>query len=97
MNAMATFTYSKTRISALTNVGKALHRGDAILRYSQEGWKSLATWNLQGQSIRSIVMAKNISLMWKKEKQKSVYAQSTLNTLGTRHPKIIYSSLLAIV
>lgn len=39
---------ARLRISALTNVGKALHRGDAKLRYSQEGWKSLATWNLQG-------------------------------------------------
>lgn len=61
---------ARLRISALTNVGKALHRDDAILRYSQEGWKSLATWNLQGQSIRSIPMAKNISLMWKKRKTK---------------------------
>lgn len=86
---------NKTRnVSKLTNVGLALHR---IMLNIETAGRLEITCDMEstGVSIRSIALAKKISiLLWGK---KSVYAQNTLNTLEIRHPQIIYPSWLAMV
>lgn len=91
---MATFTYNKTRnVSKLTNVGLALHR---IMLNIETAGRLEITCDMEstGVSIRSIAMAKKISiLLWEKKVCLCPkYLEHIRNKTSTDHISILVSN-----